>query len=145
MGVEYQVIEKSKGVEDFCIIAKRDKLYSYDETLKELGKLGVNNLRSGNKCFNYISGSKRKRKILCRLYLIRKTYSNYPIDKQVCYDYLISYCTSIDGVDKMSKAFDWFENYKPWQNIKYNKLKEIVIGNGYRVRLHRWKKIWKDR
>ena len=141
MGVEHQIVEKYKGVEDFCIIAKRDKLYSYDETLKELSKLGENNLRSGNKCFKYISGSRRKRKVLCRLYLIRKTYSKTPTDKQVCYDYLISYCTSIDGNVKMTKAFDWFENYEPWKGIEYNKLEEIIIGNGYRVRLHRREKI----
>ena len=121
MGVEYQVIEKFKGVEDFIIIAKRDSLLSYDETLAELNKLGVNHLRSGNKCFKYISKSKRKRKVLCRLYLTRQTYDNYPNDKQVCYDYLISYCTSRKGTDKMLPALKWFENYEPWKNIEYKK------------------------
>ena len=74
MGVEYQVMKKFKGVEDFIIIAKRESLLSYEETLAELNKLGVNHLRSGNKCFKYISKSKRKRKVLCRLYLTRQTY-----------------------------------------------------------------------
>ena len=121
MGVEYQVIEKFKGVEDFIIIAKRESLSSYEETLAELNKLGLNHLRSGNKCFKYISKSKRKRKVLCRLYLTRQTYDNYPNDKQVCYDYLKSYCTSRKGTDKMLPALKWFENYEPWKNIEYKK------------------------
>ena len=137
MGVEYQVIEKFKGVEDFIIIAKRESLLSYEETLAQLNKLGRNHLRSGNKCFKYISKSKRKRKVLCRLYLTRQTYKDYPSDKQVCYDYLVSYCTSRDGLSKMGPAFDWFENYEPWKNIKYKRQEEVRNTNGYRVRLYR--------
>ena len=110
-----------QGVEDFIIIAKRESLSSYEETLAELNKLGLNHLRSGNKCFKYISKSKRKRKVLCRLYLTRQTYDNYPNDKQVCYDYLVSYCTSRKGTDKMLPALKWFENYEPWKDIEYKK------------------------
>ena len=62
MGVEYQVMEKFKGVEDFIIMPKRESLLSYEETCLELNKLGVNHLRSGNKCFKYISKSKKKKK-----------------------------------------------------------------------------------
>ena len=136
MGVEYQVKNKFKVVEDFMIIAKRDKLLSYDDTIKELNSLRPNDLRSGNKCFKEITKNKR-RKILCRLYLTRQTYEEYPNDKQVCYDYLLSYCNSRDGVDKMKPALDWLESFEPWKDVPYNKLEELVIGNGYRIRLHR--------
>ena len=74
---------------------------------------------------------------MIRLYLIRKTYSKTPTDKQVCYDYLISYCTSIDGNVKMTKAFDWFENYEPWKNIKFKRQEQVRNGNGFRFRLYR--------
>jgi len=40
-------------------------------------------------------------------------------------------------VDKMKPALHWLENYEPWKDVPYNKLKELVIGNGYRIRLHR--------
>ena len=90
---------------------KRESLLSYEETLAELNKLARNHLRS-NKCFKYISKSKRKRKVLCRLYLTRQTYKDYPSDKQVCYDYLVSYCNSKKGITKMLPALEWFENYE---------------------------------
>ena len=61
MGVEYQVKNKFKFVEDFMIIAKRDKLLSYDDTMKELNSLKPNDLRSGNKCFKIISKNKRRK------------------------------------------------------------------------------------
>ena len=136
MGAEYEVRKKFKVVEDFMIIAKRDKLLSYDDTIKELNLLRPNDLRSGNKCFKIITKD-RKRKVLCRMFLTRQTYKDYPTDKQVCYDYLLSYCNSRDGVDKMKPALDWLESFEPWKDVQYNKLEEIVIGNGYRIRLHR--------
>ena len=59
---------KFKVVEDFMIIAKRDKLLSFDDTMKELTSLSPNDLRSGNKCFKIISKD-RRRKVLCRMYI----------------------------------------------------------------------------
>ena len=50
MGTEYEVMTKIKGVEDFVIAAKRDSLNSYDEVMAKLKSIGVNHLRSGNKC-----------------------------------------------------------------------------------------------
>ena len=130
MGTEYQVMTKIKGVEDFVIAAKRDSLNSYDEVMNKLKSIGVNHLRSGNKCFEFISSSKKKHKVLCRIYLTRQTYENYPNEKQVCYDYLISYCTSKDGITKMKPALDWFENYKPWKRMNYSKRNLIPLKNG---------------
>ena len=43
------------------IIAKRDKLLSYDDTIKELNLLRENDLRSGNKCFKIITKNKRRK------------------------------------------------------------------------------------
>ena len=137
MGTEYEVMKKYKGVEDFVIAAKRKALNSYEEVMAKLNSIGVNHLRSGNKCFGFISNSKKKHKVLCRIYLTRQTYDDYPSDKQVCYDYLVSYCTSRDGLSKMGPALDWFENYEPWKNIKYKKQEEVRNENGYRVRLYR--------
>jgi hypothetical protein len=136
MGTEYQVMTKIKGVEDFVIAAKRKALNSYDDVMSKLKSIGVNHLRSGNKCFEFISNSKKKHKVLCKIYLTRRTYEDYPSEKQVCYDYLISYCTSRDGLSKMKPAFDWFENYEPWKNIKYDKRKEVNNENGFRFRLY---------
>ena len=137
MGTEYEVMKKYKGVEDFVIVAKRKALNSYDEVMSKLKSIGVNHLRSGNKCFEFISNSKRKHKVLCRIYLTRQTYEDYPSDKQVCYDYLVSYCTSRDGISKMKPAFDWFENYEPWKNIKFKRQEQVRNGNGFRFRLYR--------
>jgi hypothetical protein len=135
MGTEYQVMTKIKGAEDFVIAAKREALNSYDEVMAKLKSIGVNHLRSGNKCFEFISNSKKKHKVLCRIYLTRQTYEDYPSDKQVCYDYLISYCTSRDGIDKMLPALEWFENYEPWKNIDYKKKDRMDLKNGYTMRL----------
>jgi len=135
MGTEYQVMTKIKGAEDFVIAAKREALNSYDEVMAKLKSIGVNHLRSGNKCFEFISNTKKKHKVLCRIYLTRQTYEDYPSDKQVCYDYLISYCTSRDGIDKMLPALEWFENYEPWKNIDYKKKDRMDLKNGYTMRL----------
>ena len=115
------MITKIKGVEDFVIAAKREALNSYDVVMTKLKSIGVNHLRSGNKCFGFISNTKKRHKVLCRIYLTRRTYEEYPSDKQVCYDYLVSYCTSRKGKDKMIPALKWFENYEPWKNIEYKK------------------------
>ena len=52
MGTEYQVMTKIKGVEDFVIAAKRESLNSYEDVMSKLKSIGVNHLRSGNKCFD---------------------------------------------------------------------------------------------
>ena len=145
MGTEYQVMTKVKGVEDFVIAAKREALNSYDEVMSKLKSIGVNHLRSGNKCFEFISNSKKKHKVLCRIYLIRHTYKFYPNDKQVCYDYLISYCTSKDGITKMKPALEWFENYEPWKNIDYVKRESFDLKNGYTMNLNKLERLIKSK
>jgi uncharacterized protein YktA (UPF0223 family) len=144
MGTEYQVMTKIKGVEDFVIAAKREALNSYDEVMSKLKSIGVNHLRSGNKCFEFISNSKKKHKVLCRIYLTRQTYKDYPTEKQVCYDYLISYCTTRDGITKMIPALKWFENYKPWKNINYHKRNIIPLKNGYTLKVDKMERLIKS-
>ena len=141
MGVEYQVMTKIKGVEDFVIAAKREALNSYDNVIAKLKSIGVNHLRSGNKCFEFISNSKKRHKVLCRIYLTRQTYENYPSDKQVCYDYLISYCTTRDGITKMIPALKWFENYEPWKNINYHKRNLVPLKNGYTLKVDKMERL----
>ena len=141
MGVEYQVMTKIKGVEDFVIAAKREALNSYDNVMAKLKSIGVNHLRSGNKCFEFISNSKKRHKVLCRIYLTRQTYENYPSDKQVCYDYLISYCTTRDGITKMIPALKWFENYEPWKNINYHKRNLVPLKNGYTLKIDKMERL----
>ena len=128
MGAEYEISNKFKRVEDFVIIARREALKKYDDLMSELQTLvRPNSLRSGNKCFKYIGLSNTKQlKVLCRIYLIRKTYeyANYPHDKQVCYDYIMSYCKNPSSLDKMWPAIEWIDSYEPWQNINYEKEKQ---------------------
>ena len=145
MGVEYQVMTKIKGVEDFVIAAKREALNSYDNVIAKLKSIGVNHLRSGNKCFEFISNSKKRHKVLCRIYLTRQTYENYPSDKQVCYDYLISYCTTRDGITKMIPALKWFENYEPWKNINYHKRNLVPLKNGYTLKVDKMERLIKSK
>ena len=127
------------------IAAKREALNSYEEVMAKLKSIGVNHLRSGNKCFGYISNSKKKNKVLCRIYLTRQTYEDYPTEKQVCYDYLISYCTSRDGISKMKPALEWFENYKPWKNIDYKKRESIDLKNGYIMNINKLERLIKSK
>ena len=108
-------IEVPQRTEDFLIIARRDGLKSYKETIDGLIALGdANGTRSGNKCFRYIIPKHSQAfKHLCQLYLLRTTYNKgYPTDKQVCYDYLMSYCKSEYEEGKMKPAFDWHRGKK---------------------------------
>ena len=103
-------------VEDFLIISKRDKLKSYEETINDMKTYKSNKLRSGNKMFRLISNKQAKAfKNLCQIYLMRTTYNKgYPTDKQVCYDYLMSYCKSKHETGKMEPALEWWRN-KEWK------------------------------
>jgi hypothetical protein len=54
-------------------------------------------------------------KHLCQIYLMRTTYNKgYPTDKQVCYDYLMSYCKSEHEAGKMKPSLEWWRN-KEWK------------------------------
>ena len=108
-------IEVPQRTEDFLIIARRDGLKSYKETIDGLIAQGdANGTRSGNKCFrDIIPKHSQAFKHLCQLYLLRTTYNKgYPTDKQVCYDYLMSYCKSEYEEGKMKPAFDWHRGKK---------------------------------
>ena len=56
--------------EDFVIVAKRDGLKSFDDTINGLIAIqGANDLRSGNACFNFIIPQKSEAyKHLCQIY-----------------------------------------------------------------------------
>ena len=124
-GCYHEKIELSKAgeievpirTEDFLIIAKRDGLKSYEETIDGLVAIKQSNgIRSGNKCFRFIiTKESQAYKHLCQIYLLRTTYNkSYPTDKQVCYDYLMSYCKSEHEAGKMEPAFEWYRS-KEWK------------------------------
>lgn len=124
IGTEHEkIIVKDKNnlnvaarVEDFLIISKRESLKPYDDTIKDMNTFKSNKLRSGNKMFRLILNKEAEAyKHLCQIYLMRTTYNKgYPTDKQVCYDYLMSYCKSEYEADKMKPALDWWRN-KEWK------------------------------
>ena len=117
IGTEHEkILVKERMVEDFLIISKRDKLKSYEETIKDMKTYKSNKLRSGNKMFRLISNKQAKAyKNMCQIYLMRTTYNKgYPTDKQVCYDYLMSYCKSKHETGKMKPSLEWWRN-KEWK------------------------------
>jgi len=109
-------INVTSMVEDFLIICKRDNLKSYENVLKDMNTYKINKLRSGNKMFRLISNKQAKAyKNMCQIYLMRTTYNKgYPTDKQVCYDYLMSYCKSKHETGKMKPSLEWWRN-KEWK------------------------------
>jgi hypothetical protein len=113
---EREDINVNSMVEDFLIVCKRDKLKSYEEVIKDMNTYKNNKLRSGNKMFRLISNKQAKAfKNLCQIYLMRTTYNKgYPTDKQVCYDYLMSYCKSEHEAGKMEPSLEWWRN-KEWK------------------------------
>ena len=139
-------MDADKTIQDFVILAKRDKLVPFDLCIENVNKVVPNKRRSGNKMFRYIipidhvsndeastirvQYSKPFR-ILCQIWLVRKNYTEYPTDNEVCKDYIQSYIA--DDKAKMGKknmiyphpmqdAVNWWRAQQGWG------LKEITIG-----------------
>ena len=89
------------GVQDFAIVANRSQLKSGKEVIEYITSLPAKKRRSGNNLFKLlISMTKTEHfyfqdvnafRILCQTWLIRKTYTSYPSDNDVCKDYIQSY------------------------------------------------------
>jgi hypothetical protein len=140
-------MDADKTIQDFVILAKRDKLVPFDLCIENVNKVVPNKRRSGNKMFRYIipidyvSGDAESNirvqyskpfRILCQIWLVRKTYTDYPTDNEVCKDYIQSYIA--DDKAKMGKknliyphpmqdAVNWWRSQQGWSE------KEITIGN----------------
>jgi hypothetical protein len=124
------------------ILASRDKLVPFNRCIENVNKVAPNKRRSGNKMFRYIilldEGSAIPRiqystpfRILCQIWLVRKTYTEYPTDDEVCKDYIQSYIA--DDKAKMGKknyihphpmqdAVNWWRAQQGWSE------KEITLG-----------------
>jgi len=135
-------IDLDKTIQDFMILASRDKLVPFDLCIENVNKVVPNKRRSGNKMFRYIvpidEGSAMPRiqysnpfRILCQIWLVRKTYTEYPTDDEVCKDYIQSYI--VDDKAKMGKknfifphpmqdAVNWWRAQQDWNK------KEITLG-----------------
>lgn len=141
-GIVYEkspiLIDSDKTIQDFIILAKRDKITSFDECIESINKVVPNKRRSGNKMFRYLIPLTSERiqlanpfRVLCQVWLVRKTYTEYPSDNEVCKDYIQSYI--VDDKAKAGKknlivphpmqaATDWWRSQQGWST------KEIVQG-----------------
>lgn len=139
-------MDVDKTIQDFVILAKRDKLVPFDLCIENVNKVVPNKRRSGNKMFRYIIPidhisndeastirvqHSKSFKILCQIWLVRKTYTEPPTDNEVCKDYIQSYIA--DEKAKMGKknhiyphpmqdAVNWWRAQQGWDN------KEITVG-----------------
>ena len=103
------------GVQDFTIMARRDKLKSFNEVVSMLHELPPKKRRPGNRIFRYIipytagpdttyTQSAKVFRILCHLWLIRQNYNTMPEDMTVCKDYIQSYILD-EKTEKGPKQF----------------------------------------
>ena len=118
--------DQAGRTEDFLIMAKRDKVESWKTIEHNFSMMKPNKLRNGNKTFRAICHTNSiANKTECQIYLIRKHYKDYPTDKEVCKDYILSYSngkwgkdgkfTNINSdKDSMHPAMKWWEN-KVWE------------------------------
>jgi hypothetical protein len=122
-------------VQDFVVLANRNKIRSFDDVIEHLNKVIPNKRRSGNKAFRFIipheetSLFEKKQlaivhRILCQIWLIRKDYSSMPTDTDVCRDYIQSYIA--DEKTKVGKkqlitphpmqdAVNWWRSQQGWE------------------------------
>ena len=129
-------IHSDHHVQDFVIAARRDGLKDFNTVITDIGLLNPNKRRSGNKLFRYIlkmdglDQVSQAHRILCRIWLIRQNYEQYPEDNIVVRDYIQSYI--VDDKAKAGKknltiphpmqdAVNWWRAQQGWG------VKDIVI------------------
>lgn len=110
---------------DFVVLARRERLKPFDQTVADINQTNFVNRRDGNAMFrSIIPTSKFKHKnvqnakvfgIFCQIWLIRKHYTQDPGDITVCRDYIQSY-------------FNWGNNIQ--NSIANDEFKEM-----FRVRM----------
>ena len=129
-------IHSDHHVQDFVIAARRDGLKDFNTVVTDISLLNPNKRRSGNKLFRYIlkmdglDQVSQAHRILCRIWLIRQNYEQYPEDNIVVRDYIQSYI--VDDKAKAGKknltiphpmqdAVNWWRAQQGWG------VKDIVI------------------
>lgn len=136
-------VDHDNNIQDFVVLANRFKLKSFEQSIKDINETNPNKRRSGNKIFRYIiptsmnDGGFRTQhakvfRVLCQIWLVRKTYEDFPTDHEVCKDYIQSYI--VDDKAKAGKknliiphpmqdAVNWWRKQTNWPP------KEIKIGD----------------
>lgn len=116
-GQEHRAIEIANGdpprIQDFLIIARRDRLTPSDKVIQHLLDINPRKRRSGNKSFrDIVPANVSACTVLCHIWLIRQWYDQYPTNHQVCHDYIYSYVDDGKNVDDiLQPALDWLETY----------------------------------
>ena len=122
-------IHSDHHVQDFVIAARRDGLKDFNTVITDIDLLNPNKRRSGNKLFRYIlkmdglDQVSRAHRILCRIWLVRQTYEEYPDNNIVVRDYIQSYI--VDDKAKAGKknlaiphpmqdAVNWWRSQQQW-------------------------------
>jgi len=124
------------GVQDFVILARRNKLKPSNEIIDYINFLPAKKRRSGNNLFKLLIPMHQEDglwvqevnayRILCQIWLVRKTYQNYPSDMEVCKDYIQSYI--LDDKSEIGKktfiiphpmqdAVDWWRTQQRWNKL----------------------------
>lgn len=131
------------GVQDFVILARRDKMKPGNDVINYINSLNPKKRRSGNNLFKLIIPIHQKDdgsyiqeisafRILCQIWLVRQNYDSYPDDDTVCRDYIQSYIA--DEKSEMGKkafilphpmqpAINWWREQRGWPE------KQLVIGD----------------
>jgi hypothetical protein len=90
-------IDVDNVIQDFVVMARRDKLKSKDQCIADIEGLNPNKRRSGNKVFRFIIPTTEVSengdvsriqhaqvyRILCQIWLVRRNYTGYPLDMEV--------------------------------------------------------------
>jgi hypothetical protein len=98
-------IDFDNVIQDFVVMARRDKLKPKDQCIDDINGLNPNKRRSGNKVFRFIIPTTHQEidgsitrlqhaqvyRTLCQIWLIRRNYEGYPLDMEVCKHYIQSY------------------------------------------------------
>ncbi len=125
------------GVQDFVIIANRSKMKPGNEVVDYITGLNPKKRRSGNNLFKLLIPMKVTEdglyyqeisafRILCQIWLVRQTYTEYPSDEEVCRDYIQSYI--LDNKSEIGKktfivphpmqdAVNWWRTSKGWAQM----------------------------
>lgn len=121
-------------VQDFVIVANRSQLKPGKEVIDYINGLAAKKRRSGNNLFKLLIPMTKTEyfhfqdvnafRILCQTWLIRKTYTSYPSDNEVCKDYIQSYILD-DKLEISKKTFviphpmqdavNWWRGQQGWE------------------------------
>lgn len=135
-------IDLDNTIQDFVVLANREKLKSFDQCIVDINSTNPNKRRSGNKIFRYIIPTDntvvgvrtqyaKVFRVLCQIWLVRKNYDEYPSDNEVCKDYIQSYIAdnkakagkkNLIYPHPMQDAVNWWRQQQGWN------LKEIIVG-----------------